>query len=451
MSFGSWGQPQQSTNPLLSQSNPPKPANPLFGSSQPGTSAFGAQNQGQVSSQAPSLFGAPLGQTQQPQGQAPTQTTSFFGAPISQQRTQLSSSLLGSNFGQNQQQQQPQQQVPSNFFSQPPTNTQPSSIGSIGSLFGNTQNQPTGQTGQIGQTGQQQGAYGLGLLGSNANANTSTLGQTSGFGNWGSNPLQAQPTQTASAFGATTGPSLFGRQPSQQPTFGANQLPATPPFTKSTRFNDLPDEVKRVFENIDGQIQGRIQISNDLKQRKLGEEAVKGQEVVRSVHKDLLSAITTLHSDVLRTRDLKAKVDQTVQDTIIATRIVDGFRNPQQYGVHLKNHADFPLEFFNRVTEQMRERLRWYKATIEQIERKLSSAATQSQYTPQAISSTLEAQHATFVALASKTAALDAELQKIKALYTQLWRARTGSMRDPFNELDRGSGGEFGLESINAK
>ena len=65
-----------------------------------------------------------------------------------------------------------------------------------------------------------------------------------------------------------------------------------------------------------------------------------------------------------------------------------------------------------------------------------------------AISSTLQAQHAAFITLASKTAALDAELQKIKALYTQLWRAKTGSMRDPFNDLDRSSDGDFGLETL---
>ena len=65
-----------------------------------------------------------------------------------------------------------------------------------------------------------------------------------------------------------------------------------------------------------------------------------------------------------------------------------------------------------------------------------------------AISTTLEAQHASFIALANKTAALDASLQKVKAIYTQLWRAKTGSMRDPFNELDRGAGGEFGLEGL---
>lgn len=47
----------------------------------------------------------------------------------------------------------------------------------------------------------------------------------------------------------------------------------------------------------------------------------------------------------------------------------------------------------------------------------------------------MQAQHATFLALASRTAALDAELQNIKALYTQLWRTRTGSVRDPFDSV----------------
>ena len=70
---------------------------------------------------------------------------------------------------------------------------------------------------------------------------------------------------------------------------------------------------------------------------------------------------------------------------------------------------------------------------------------------PAAIVSTLEAQHATFMALAAKAAAADAELQKLRTLYTQLWRAKTGSARDPFNELDRGADVDFsGLESLSA-
>jgi nucleoporin p58/p45 len=69
------------------------------------------------------------------------------------------------------------------------------------------------------------------------------------------------------------------------------------------------------------------------------------------------------------------------------------------------------------------------------------------------ISATLQAQHATFLSLAGKTAALDADLHKIKTLYTQLWRAKTGSVRDPFNELDRTleAGGDYGMGDLNVK
>lgn len=55
------------------------------------------------------------------------------------------------------------------------------------------------------------------------------------------------------------------------------------------------------------------------------------------------------------------------------------------------------------------------------------------------------------MALASKTASLDAELQKLKMIYIQLWRAKTGSARDPFNRQDRGDEAEFGIEGLNVK
>ncbi|EMD33886.1 hypothetical protein CERSUDRAFT_117412 [Gelatoporia subvermispora B] len=429
--FGNNNATQPQGSSIFGGANTSQPTTSTFG-------GFGAQPQtqpNQPQTQGTSIFGGPLGQNAQ---QQQTQGTSLFGSTLGQygqQQQQKPPSLFGSGtFGQTQ---QPSQNQTTNIFGQPSTNNQPqqSTLGT--SIFGNNQNQPN----------QQSTLSGLGSLGGTSAGST--------FASWGStttNPLQPQATQPASAFGSGLGAStLFGKQPMQQPMLATTQASGAPPFTKSTKFNDLPDDVKRVFENIDSVIQGRIQISNDLKERKLGDEAAKGQELVRSVHKDLVNAITTLHTDAHHTRDLKAKVDQTVHDTIIATRVVDGFRNPQQHGAHLKNHANFPLEFFTRVTEQMRERLRWYKATIEQIERKLSSAASQAQYTPQAITSTLEAQHASFAALAAKAATLHDELQQLKALYTQLWRAKTGSMRDPFDSRDRDAGGEFGLSGIGAE
>lgn len=67
------------------------------------------------------------------------------------------------------------------------------------------------------------------------------------------------------------------------------------------------------------------------------------------------------------------------------------------------------------------------------------------------IVATVEAQNESFLALANKVAAIDADLQRLKAIYAQLWRQKTGSMRDPFNDLDRGAGDEFGVASLYGK
>ncbi|KAF8838064.1 hypothetical protein BDN67DRAFT_1070997 [Paxillus ammoniavirescens] len=410
-----------------------KPAGSLFGSTQPassGTSAFGQPQPQQQSATSESLFGQPAGGTQQQQ----KPTVSLFGQPAgaTQQQQQPTTSLFGQPAGGT-------QQPTTSFFGQPAGSNQQQPTTS---LFG----QPAGATQQ-----QQQQQPATSLFGQPANGTQ----QQQFFG------TQPQPTTTMA------GSSLFGPQRQSSIMSISPSQPSGPVlFSKATKFNDLPDEIKKKFENLDSHIQGRVQISNDLKQRKLGQEATKGQELIRDVHKELLGVAATIQADVLFTKDLKTKTDQAVQDTIVATRIIDGFRNPQQNGVYLKNYASFPLEFFTRVTQQMQERLHWYKNTIEvfgsvvyccspfsdssskQIERKLSSAAIQAQSTPQVISSTLQTQHAIFISLAAKTAAVDAELQKVKALYTQLWRAKTGSMRDPFNDLDRGSEGDFGMDSL---
>ncbi|RDB25891.1 Nucleoporin nup45 [Hypsizygus marmoreus] len=451
---GLFGQPAQQ------QQQQQQPTTSIFGQpaqqqQQPGTSIFGQPAQQQQQQPATSLFGQPpqqqptglFGQsTQQPQQQP---TGGLFGQPAGQQQP------TGGLFGQPAGQQQPA----GGLFGQP--TTQPT-----GGLFGQSTSQPAGGLfGQPSQQPRQQSTFGGGSL-------FGTSGQQpqgSMFGSLGTTTQQQPQQQQGSLFGTSLQPqatipaggfgggglgttSLFGGQQQQQQlsTFGPSAMPSNVPLlSKSTKFNDLPDELKRTLEGIESHIQGRIQISKDLQQRKLGDEPTKGQELIRGIHKELVNTSTLTRDDLHFTKDMKAKVEQAVQDTIVATRIVDGFKNPQG-AAYLKDHAGFPLEFFTRVTDNMKQRLAWYKSTIEQIERKLSSSATQTQ-TPQGISATLQAQHATFLALANKTAALDAELQKIKTMYTQLWRAKTGSVRDPFNDLDRTSGGDLGMGRLDVK
>ncbi|KAJ7707457.1 nucleoporin FG repeat region-domain-containing protein [Mycena rosella] len=490
---GAFGQPQAQQNTVggaFGQGQQNQAAGGAFG--QPGN-AFGQSQQQPATG---GLFGQPQ------QNQQPAAGGSIFGQPQQQQQQQPAGGLFGQPqnqqpaagglFGQSQNNQQPG--AGGGLFGQSQTQ-QPTTGGGLfglsqtqqpaagGGLFGQSQTQPAAGGGLFGQSqtqaptgglfgqnnqqqtggglfgasqqNQQPAASGSGLFGAAPPFGASKPAQP-GSGLFGGNNNNQQSnlfgnnsTNTNPLFNSNAGGSMFGAKPLQQQQLGLQtSQQGPPPFTKSTKFNDLPDGLKKTLEEIDAHIQGRIQISKDLHQRKLGEEATKGQEMIRGVHKDLVNTTTAIRNDLHFTRDLKAKTDQSVQDTIVATRIVDGFRNPHANAAYLKDHAGFPLEFFTRVTAQMRERLAWYKSTIEQIERKLSSSAGQAQYTPHGIHATLQAQHATFLALASKTAAVDAQLQKIKQIYTQLWKAKTGSHRDPF-EVDTTDRADLGFASLN--
>ncbi|KAJ4477337.1 hypothetical protein J3R30DRAFT_3755168 [Lentinula aciculospora] len=472
-----FGQPNAAGTSIFGASQPQ--ANPTANNSFGGGSSFGQQNQQQQplgssifgqAQQQPASGGSIFGQS----AQKPATGSSIFGQSTQQQPATLfgqpaAQPATGSLFGQ------PAQQPATggiNLFGQ---STQQPAAGAAGSLFGQSASQPATGNSIFGQSTQQT-APGTSIFGQPAQGAQST-GGSSLFGQ----PAPQQPQQGTSLFGGGTGNPLFGNnnttnsnigvfggggsstmfgqkpgQLQQQSTFGApavQQPTGPPPFSKSTKFNDMPEELKKTFEQIDSHIQGRIQISKDLRQKKLGEDATTGQELIRTVQKDLNQTSSTIRNDLHVVRDLKAKADQAVHDTIISTRIVDGFKNPQMNGAYLKDYASFPLEYFTRVTTQIRERLVWYRATIEQIERKLSSMANQTHITPQGIATTVQAQHSTFLALASKTAALNAELQKIKTLYTQLWRARTGSVRDPFDtEMgDSGTKPDFGLSGLSVR
>ncbi len=54
---------------------------------------------------------------------------------------------------------------------------------------------------------------------------------------------------------------------------------------------------------------------------------------------------STLALDEAFVQDLKLKVDAAVNDTVITTKIVDGWLNPNEYGSNLSVYADFPLQY----------------------------------------------------------------------------------------------------------
>ncbi|KAG6865796.1 hypothetical protein C0991_011788 [Blastosporella zonata] len=481
---GLFGQPAQQQQQTQNQTGS------LFG--QPVANSTFGQPAGQQAQQQPTggLFGQPAAAastTQQPaSGGLFGQSTAPAGGGLFGQPAAQPSTSGGGLFGQP----ATQPATGGGLFGQPATQpatggglfgqpaTQPATGGGLfgqpatqpatgGGLFGQPATQPATGGGLFGQPATQPATTG-GLFGQPAAQSTTTSGgglfgqtttQTTGGGLFG------QPTGTGGLFGQSTaqpasgGGGLFGQSTTQpvgggvfgqstaQPTgsglFGGRTLQAQPTLPAGGLFGSNQPQQRSSY------IQGRLQISKDLHQRKLSEEPLKAQELLQGIRKDLMNISAQTQDDHHLAKDMKSKVDQAVQDTVVAIRLVDAFKAPQGSGTsYLNSHANFPLEFFTRVTENMRSRLLWYKTTIEQIERKLSSSAGQAQ-TPQGISATLQAQHTTFISLANKTAALDIEFQKIKTFVTQLYRAKTGSVRDPFNQLDRTSdSAEFGIHSL---
>ncbi|KAF9514918.1 hypothetical protein BS47DRAFT_1361340 [Hydnum rufescens UP504] len=202
---------------------------------------------------------------------------------------------------------------------------------------------------------------------------------------------------------------------------------------ESFKFNDLPDSAKNALENVDAFIQKFVQISTELKTMKLGEEAEKTSKLLAEIVPITQGVANIIVSDEDVTQDLRSKVDDITRDEVTAIQIIDGLRDPNK-SVNLQAHAGFPLEYYTKLTHRLIERLQTYKNTVDVCDRaetrfheRKSSALTTSYF------GTLRAQHATFMALATRVAELEATLNKIRQVATAAWRAQTGSARNPFD------------------
>lgn len=70
---------------------------------------------------------------------------------------------------------------------------------------------------------------------------------------------------------------------------------------------------------------------------------------------------------------------------------------------------------------------------MEEIQRQLISVDHRDIYTPDAIQNAIQAQNVSFMALATKIAAVHADIQTLKADYTHWYQQQYRSLRDPFS------------------
>ncbi|CEH12354.1 Nuclear pore complex, Nup98 component (sc Nup145/Nup100/Nup116) [Ceraceosorus bombacis] len=386
----------------------------------------------------------------------------------------------------------------STFGSGPPAGPSHSNA-TAGSLFGNTATQQQPQSlGQQGQQTQQPSGGGLfggqnaqsgGLFGGQNAQNVQQSGTGGGTGasvgvgassfSFGAQNNQAAGQQNkpaASLFGAQPaagsstqpfGSSLFGQSQAQQPkpafsfsqpqqpqtasqggAFGSsfqqtsapasnnNQAASSPflshPYYAREKFDHLPEDQRKLIEELDNFMQTQRRNGAPLATMDFAPIA-KVSEEAQELTSDLSSLGAALEIDLLAARDANKRVEEDDRDSGNLLELLRG-----------EARTDWLRGFFERSANEFRERILRYRATMEQIERHLSSVDNRESHSPEAISEAIRVQHASFMALASSVAALHSEVEGFKRRYSDWYFQTHRTARDPFTALPDDFARSFG-------
>ncbi|KAH8920966.1 hypothetical protein BT69DRAFT_1351979 [Atractiella rhizophila] len=404
------------------------------------TNAFGSQP-----SSSTSAFGSAFGQSK-PNAFAPAaSTTSAFGStPATTTASAFGTTPATSTFGTG------PTTGTSAFGTTPASGTSAFGTTSGTSAFGSTPasgtsafgTTPTSGTSAFGSFGATPtaakpasafGSFGSGLGSTSTTANPFAAKPASAFGGFGTST-----TTPAAGFGTSTGLGLGATQPQQ---------PAVAPLNKNTKYEDLPAEAKKIVDEIDAFIQGRLAIRDELKAFDFGATIQQGRDKLKEVEAQYLYTDTLHQQSTRTTADLKNTLEQNVQDMIKTINIVDGVKTPAKAVASGQVGAGFVDEYFQRKTQEFKTRLQRYHSTMEALEQQLASVSSSKSrragtVSPAAIGSTLQAQNQSFMLLASSIADIHEEVKHLKVDYREIYREKTGHFHDPF-----GVNGEADVEA----
>lgn len=322
-----------------------------------------------------------------------TRSTSFssFGQPPAKQPFNFGGPTAGGSAapsttptGGQQQQQQPTPQTnagPSFSFGGPAQSTGPSATPAPTSLFGTMNNasksspfsfgQPSGtQQQQQPQQQQQQagGLFGGGGFGQQQ-SQQATQGNQQGsslFGN--NNQQQQQPQQQQQqqqqpfSLGASQ-PFSFGQQ-QQQPQVqqglgqsfqGANllgqsqagiQINPTSPFAQRAlyqkeRFNELPEDSRKLLEELDAHINSQLRLKDELATKDLGGEIQRRRIEWKDLQSSLTNSSVILDQDLELIRGIVDRVEKDRTDFVSLFEITQNFKEGKSDG---KQWVNWPGE-----------------------------------------------------------------------------------------------------------
>ncbi|TKY89379.1 hypothetical protein EX895_001910 [Sporisorium graminicola] len=350
--------------------------------------------------------------------------------------------LFGSST--NTQQQQPQQQQQQSGFG--------------GGLFGASNNTASTSTGGLfgkPATGPATGGFSFGGGAANNTASTSTGGLFGSSAQPTQQQQQQQPSTSLFSFGSSQ-PQQQQQQPQQQPNNNFQSFQSQPQFNQAAaaaaspffrygyfqkeRFNDLPDDARKLIEELDSHISTQVQLRDELKTKNFGQEIRKCAAEWHELDSALKSLSATLDTDENQSIDVGRQLERDRTTTSTLYSIILNAKEPRGgAGATASDGASFVewLErFFGELAVEYRDRIARYSSTVETIQHHLASLSSRETYTPQAISDAIHAQHESFMTLAAQVAALHAEVDALKRDYAKWYKQVHKSVRDPFGSMN---------------
>uniref|UniRef100_V5EV28 Uncharacterized protein n=1 Tax=Kalmanozyma brasiliensis (strain GHG001) TaxID=1365824 RepID=V5EV28_KALBG len=241
-----------------------------------------------------------------------------------------------------------------------------------------------------------------------------------------------------------------GPQQQQQQQFGnafqsnpsqpqMNQVAASPfarfGYFQKERFNDLPDDAKKLIEELETHISSQTQLRDELKTKNFGSEIRKCASEWHELDSALKSLSATLDTDEHQTVDVGRLLERDRATTSTLYPILVNAKEPRGASDGA-SFVEWLERYFADLAAEYRDRIARYSSTVETIQHHLTSLSSRETYTPQAISDAIHAQHESFMALAGQVAGLHAEVDALKKDYARWYKQVNKSVRDPFGSMN---------------
>ncbi|KAF9583662.1 Nucleoporin p58/p45 [Lunasporangiospora selenospora] len=198
----------------------------------------------------------------------------------------------------------------------------------------------------------------------------------------------------------------------------------------STKYTELPADAKSTLDQFHSFLQAQIHLSTTLTARS-SDSLDKISKDTTELSKRLEALNDTLDRDSKMVQALQDKVSQELKQADSAGRTIEAYANNSNAGfLYAGNNS--AGQYFQEQCQLFEEQLRQFRGTIEEIERHLASFGSRNPQVSHALTEVMRNQHAGFLAMAGRVAALHEEISDKEKAYLMFRRKYFDDDTDPF-------------------